>query len=77
MRKWTGPLRYFNASYPGIFNGAGKWSPQPVPNVFAFMNGRTVLPSIQLQWASQFYKTYYNDGLEVPDGANPPVYPKY
>ena len=81
VRKWSGPTpfadMYFNTSYPGIFNTAGDWAPQPVPNSFLFHDGRSVLPSIQREWFSQVEKSYYNSGLETPDGAHPPVYPKH
>lgn len=66
--------RFFNSSYAGIFNSK-TWAPQPVPNSLSFRNGRTTLPSIQEQWITQQYKTYYYGQLEIPDGANPPVYP--
>ena len=80
LRKWSGktPLadHYFNTSYPGIFNTAGDWAPQPVPNSRLVHNGRTVLPSIQREWFSQIKESYYSDEIEIPDGAHPPVYPK-
>ncbi|KAG6915977.1 hypothetical protein DXG01_009029 [Tephrocybe rancida] len=41
-----------NKSYPGIFN-TGTWAKQPIPNTNLVVNGRTVLPAIQTQWASQ------------------------
>ena len=78
VREWFGtpPLsdRFFNTSYPGIFNSE-TFAPQPVPNSLAFINGRTVLPSIQEQWILQQFKTYYYGQLEIPDGANPPKQP--
>lgn len=78
IRKWsTTPdlaHRYFNSSYPGIFNSE-TWAPQPVPDCHSRRNGRTTLPSIKATWESQQDKNYYHGQLEVPDGANPPVYP--
>jgi len=78
IRTWSTnpPLseRYFNSSYPGIFNSE-KFAPQPVPDSFSYVNGRTTLPSIQKEWWSQEEKTYYHGQLEIPDGAHPPVYP--
>ena len=70
--------RYFNLSYPGIFNSkAANYAPQPVPNVLSLVNGRTALPSIVATWVGQEYKTYYYGQLEIPDGSNPPVYYPY
>lgn len=66
--------RYFNLSYSGIFNSK-TWAPQPVPDVFSWVNGRTTLPSIVETWITQEYKNYYHGQLEIPDGLNPPVYP--
>jgi acid phosphatase len=78
VREWSGKPalndRFFNSSYAGIFNSE-TYAPQPVPNSLSFCNGRTTLPSIVAQWISQQYKTYYYGQLEIPDGANPPVYP--
>ncbi|KAG9246099.1 phosphoesterase family-domain-containing protein [Calycina marina] len=67
--------RYFNTSYPGIFNSAGDWAPQPVPDCHSRQNGRTILPSINDTWIEQQDKNYYHGQLEIPDGAYPPVYP--
>jgi acid phosphatase len=66
--------RYFNLSYSGIFNSE-TWAPQPVPDVFSWVNGRTTLPSIIETWITEEYKNYYHGQLEIPDGNNPPVYP--
>jgi acid phosphatase len=42
IRKWsTTPdlaHRYFNSSYPGIFNTHGKWAPQPVPDCVCILD---------------------------------------
>jgi acid phosphatase len=77
VRQWSGEPaladRYFNYSYPGIFNSE-TWAAQPVPNTCGTVNGRTVLPKIKQQWASQQNKTIYHGVLEVPDGYNIPVY---
>lgn len=67
--------RYFNYSYPGIFNAAGNWAPQPVPDSLSERNGRTTLPAIKDTWISQQNETYYHGQLEIPDGYNLPVYP--
>ncbi|KAG6853122.1 hypothetical protein C0991_006732 [Blastosporella zonata] len=53
-----------NKSYAGIFNSA-KTSKQPVPNTNLVVNGRTVLPAIQAQWASQVACTAYQ-GQAIP-----------
>jgi acid phosphatase len=78
LRKWstTPPLsdRFFNTSYSGIFNSK-TWAPQPVPDCHSRRNGRTTLPEIKETWISQQSKNYYHGQLEIPDGANPPVYP--
>jgi acid phosphatase len=78
LRKWSTlpPLsdRFFNSSYPGIFNSK-TWAPQPVPDCHSRRNGRTTLPEIKETWESQQDKNYYHGQLEIPDGANPPVYP--
>lgn len=78
LRKWsTTPAlsnRFFNSSYSGIFNSK-TWAPQPVPDSHSRRNGRTTLPSIKAYWEPQQDKNYYHGQLEIPDGANPPVYP--
>jgi len=66
--------RYFNYSYPGIFNSK-KWAPQPVPDCHSNRNGRTTLPAIKAQWIKLQSENYYHGKLEIPDGYNPPVYP--
>ncbi|RDW88128.1 acid phosphatase phoa-1 [Coleophoma cylindrospora] len=73
VRNWT-ESRYYNLSYPGIFNAAGKWAPQPVPNTNLRINGRTVLPSIKETWGHLQNETIYHGALEVPDGYHLPVY---
>jgi acid phosphatase len=78
LRKWsTTPTlanRFFNTSYSGIFNSK-TWAPQPVPDCHSRRNGRTTLPKIKEQWIKEQSKNYYHGQLEIPDGANPPVYP--
>jgi acid phosphatase len=66
--------RYFNYSYPGIFNSK-TWAPAPVPDCHSNRNGRTTLPAIKAQWIKEQSKNYYHGQLEIPDGYNPPVYP--
>lgn len=77
LRTWTGDFStyFFNYSYPGIFNTAGKWAPQPVPDVHSRRNGRTTLPAIKTEWESEQPKNYYHGQLEIPDGYHVPVYP--
>ena len=78
LREWsaTPPLadRYFNSSYPGIFHST-TWAPQPVPDCHSRRNGRTTSEIVKAQWEGQQGKNYYHGQLEIPDGANPPVYP--
>jgi acid phosphatase len=78
LREWstTPPLedQFFNTSYPDIFNSV-KYAPLPVPDCHSRRNGRTTLPAIKAVWEKEQDKNYYRDQLEIPDGANPPVYP--
>lgn len=77
LRTWyTAPTlenRYFNFSYPGIFN-TKKWAPAPVPDCHSNRNGRTTFPAIKKEWIKQQSKNYYHGQLEIPDGYNLPVY---
>ncbi|KAH6670024.1 acid phosphatase [Halenospora varia] len=79
LRKFEGDFSsyFYNYSYPGIFNSlAGKWAPQPVPDVHSNRNGRHTLPSIKQVWEKFASKTVYAYGkLEIPDGYHVPVYP--
>ncbi|KAG6816478.1 hypothetical protein H0H87_005765 [Tephrocybe sp. NHM501043] len=55
-----------NKSYAGIFNTA-TLAKQPIPNTNLVVNGRTVLPAIQSQWASQVSCTVYQGEVVPPD----------
>ncbi|TVY82471.1 Acid phosphatase [Lachnellula suecica] len=80
VRTWsTTPAlanRYFNYSYPGIFNSA-QYVVQPVPNSLSLINGRTTLPAIQAQWVGYQEFNYYEGQLEIPDGYNVPAVKNY
>lgn len=65
--------RYFNSSYPGIFNTKVNNTGVPAPNVFAVKNGRTVLSSIAAQWIGDASSSYYTTSVENADGAHPPM----
>lgn len=75
VRQWTGKPAlsdmYFNTSYPGNFNSVNSSVPWPVPNTNAEYAGRSVLPEIVQTWGSLVKKTFYNTGLEIPDGMHP------
>lgn len=69
------PTRFFNSSFPGIFNSKNSSVPLPVPNTKLVSNkGRKVLGSIQRTWgdASLQSQSYYQNTVEIPDGLNPP-----
>lgn len=78
VRNWTGSPalseRFFNTSYPGIFN-SDTFAAQPVPNTELVHHNRTVLPEIKTYWSKDVKESYYTTSLEIPDGAHPPVYP--
>ncbi|KAG6914762.1 hypothetical protein DXG01_015453, partial [Tephrocybe rancida] len=61
-------------SYPGIFNSMFL-AKQPVPNTNVVVNGRTVLPSIMSQWASQVACTSYGGRVVPPSLFRPPLIP--
>ncbi|KAG6915724.1 hypothetical protein DXG01_010245 [Tephrocybe rancida] len=63
-----------NLSYPGIFNNA-VLAKQPIPNTRLVVNGRTVLPAIQEQWASQVHCTGYFGQVVPPSALTPPPIP--
>jgi acid phosphatase len=77
LRTWSTepPLsdRYFNTSYPGVYNSKGLYAPLPVPDCHSRRNGRTTLPLVKRTWIKEQYLNYYHGQLEIPDGANPPV----
>ncbi|KAG6835460.1 hypothetical protein H0H93_001248 [Arthromyces matolae] len=64
-----------NVSYPGTFHST-LYAKQPIPNTNLVVNGRTVLPSIQKQWASQVKCTTYHGSAVPPSLDNAPVLPK-
>jgi len=51
--------RYFNYSYPGIFNSK-TFAVQPVPDCHSNRNGRTTFPAIQKQWEKYQDYNYYH-----------------
>lgn len=64
----------FNESYPGPFNSENNQTGYPVPNIKAVNNGRSVLPSVQAQYAGKS-SSYYpagNVGPMIFDGEYPP-----
>jgi len=63
-----------NGSYPGIFNSK-KFAKQAIPNTRLVQHGRTVLPAIQKQWASQVRCTGYLGQLVPPGLVSPPPIP--
>ena len=83
LRSWsaatgTNPTAFFNESFAGAFSDSAK-KQIPSPNITAVSpgpNARTVLPSIVSAWSRVFNRsgsTYYNAGVEIPDGLRPPV----
>jgi acid phosphatase len=62
---------YLNISYPGPWNHK-TWAPHPAPNVSLVINDLEVLRSIQEEFKDGGM-TYYENTVEVPSGANPPV----
>ncbi|TVY38918.1 Phosphate-repressible acid phosphatase [Lachnellula occidentalis] len=65
--------RYFNYSYPGIFNSE-KFAVQPVPDTSpSDRTHRATFPGIQKQWETYQKYNYYHGQLEIPDGYNPPA----
>ncbi|KAF7531588.1 hypothetical protein G7054_g8739 [Neopestalotiopsis clavispora] len=79
IREWTGEValenRYFNYSYAGQFNTNGGNSRYPGPQLgdCGLPHNRTVLPSIKEAWYGNPAPVYYDFGLEIPDGLNPPT----
>ena len=76
LRTWdavtgTNPTVFLNESYAGPLNSVNTHVPFPAPNLTTTMNGRTVLPAVQMQWGSAG-SSIYNDGIEIPDGMFPP-----
>ena len=65
------PSVFLNTSFVGPFSDAQK-GPLPVPSTNAEYNSRTVLPAIQNTWKAFVNNTYYNTGVEIPDGLRPP-----
>ena len=77
VRTWdavtgSNPSVFLNASYAGPFNSENKSVAFPVPNVDLVVNGRSVLPAIQSQFAGAG-PSIYNDGIEIPDAMFPPA----
>ncbi|KXT03633.1 hypothetical protein AC579_1593 [Pseudocercospora musae] len=65
---------FLNSSFAGPFKTAFESAPYPILNVNAVSPkpGRTVLPSIQKAYSASRASTYYNHGVEIPDGQHPP-----
>lgn len=79
VRAWTGTpalgAMHFSQSYPGLFNSQNQNVELPVPNTAEIWNGRTVLQKIVNVWGNLQSRTYYDTGVEIPDGQYPPIYP--
>ena len=77
LRPWdaatnaANPSVFLNQSFVGPFSDAQK-GPLPVPNTNAEHYGRTVLPKIRDTWNAVVNSTYYDSGVEIPDGLRPP-----
>lgn len=75
VRKWSGKSAlsemYFNTSYAGSFNSKNSSVPWPVPNTDAEHAGRRVSPIVKKTWGALVKKTFYDTGLETPDGLHP------
>lgn len=75
LRKWSSTQAfsdmYFNQSYAGPFNSENKTTVYPVPDVNGKYAGRSVA-----SWIQRAYRgakgTYYDTGIENPDGLHPP-----
>ncbi|KAI9697491.1 MAG: hypothetical protein M1820_007826 [Bogoriella megaspora] len=65
------PTIFLNQSFVGPFSDAQK-GPLPVPNTDAVYSNRSVLQSIRDTWGPLVNSTYYNSGVEIPDGLHPP-----
>ena len=77
VRPWTAatgpdPSVFLNQSFQGAFSADLYRAEIPAPDITAFYAGRFVFPQVIVQWASQFYTSYYNTGVEIPDGLRPP-----
>ncbi|KAK4545484.1 hypothetical protein LTR36_002834 [Oleoguttula mirabilis] len=61
-----------NSSFAGPFNDDFATAAYPAPNVniVSPKTGRTILPAIKRTWGSK--ESYYNNGVVIPDGQNPP-----
>lgn len=74
------PTEFQNSSFAGPFNVEFESAPYPPPNleIVSPKTGRTVLPAIAETWGCEGKakhcngKTYYNDGVVIPDGQHPP-----
>lgn len=79
VRDWSGEValadRYFNYSYAGHYNTDGGNNRYPGPNLgdCGKPHNRTVLPSIKEAWNGNPAPVYYDFGVEIPDGLNPPA----
>ena len=62
---------FLNQSFVGPFSDTQK-GPLPIPDTNAEHCGRTVLPKVKDTWAPFVNNTYYNTGVEIPDGLRPP-----
>jgi acid phosphatase len=66
---------FFNLSYPGIMHDT-VYAPAPIPNTKLVKNGRSVFRTVKELWGNKQKGTYYNAGVQIPDGLNPPKYPQ-
>jgi hypothetical protein len=76
LRTWdaaTGanPTVFLNQSFVGPFSDAQKGA-LPVPDTNAQIYNRKVLQSVKDTWSGLVNSTYYNCGVEIPDGLRPP-----
>ncbi|KAL1864184.1 hypothetical protein VTK73DRAFT_6075 [Phialemonium thermophilum] len=65
--------RFYNQSYPGVFNSNPAGAQYPKPNLCLKRDGRSVAPLVRDTWKGSKNPVYYDGRLEVPDGLNPPV----
>lgn len=77
----SSPSVFLNSSFAGPFNTGFENASYPIPNVHikSPRTSRTVLPAIQRQYGRGFAgrthstkQSYYNNGVEIPDGQHPP-----
>lgn len=85
LRPWdavtgSNPTVFLNQSFAGPYSSNAKLVKNllPAPDVFAvspFPGLRTVFPPVVATWLREFTQknaSYYNTGVEIPDGLRPP-----